>query len=110
VIACVRPTDKDRYPLAPIDRYASWTRADGEPFDAWIRLHTRLGGRIVRGAPKSMTLRGSVAEWEAWTGMAFPETGRYVVPFAIDTVTIDRESDVGVYHDPNVWIVHDLRG
>lgn len=110
VIACVRPTDKHRYPLAPIDRYASWTRADGEPFDAWIRLHTRLGGRIVRGAPKSMTLRGSVAEWEAWTGMAFPETGRYVVPFAIDTVTIDRESDVGVYHDPNVWIVHELRG
>jgi hypothetical protein len=57
-----------------------------------------------------MTLRGSVAEWEAWTGMAFPDTGRYVVPFAIDTVAIDRESDVGVYHDPNVWIVHDLRG
>src|SRR5688500_16413011 len=27
VIACVRPTDKHRYPLAPIDRYARWTRA-----------------------------------------------------------------------------------
>jgi GNAT superfamily N-acetyltransferase len=109
VIACVRPTDKHRYPLAPIERYARWTRPDGEPFDAWIRLHTRLGGRIVRGARESMTMRGPVAEWEAWTGMPFPETGPYVVPFAIDTVAIDRETDVGVYHDPNVWIVHDLR-
>ena len=108
VIACVRPTDKHRYPLAPIERYARWTRPDGEPFDAWIRLHTRLGGRIVRGAPESMVMRGSVAEWEAWTGMAFPESGPYVVPFAIDTVVIDRESDVGTYHDPNVWIVHVL--
>jgi GNAT superfamily N-acetyltransferase len=108
VIACVRPTDKHRYPLAPIDRYARWTRADGEPFDAWVRLHTRLGGRIVRGAPESMTMRGSVAEWEAWTGMSFPESGPYVISFAIDTVAIDRESDIGVYHDPNIWIVHDL--
>ncbi len=108
VIACVRPTDKHRYPLAPIERYAWWTRPDGEPFDAWIRLHTRLGGRIVRGEPESMTMRGGVAEWEAWTGMPFPETGPYVVPLAIDTVKIDRESDVGIYHDPNVWIVHDL--
>jgi len=108
VIACVRPTDKHRYPLAPIERYAFWTRADGEPFDAWIRLHVRLGGRIVRGSPLSMTMPGTVAEWEEWAGMAFPETGRYVVPLAIDTVEIDRAADTGVYHDPNVWIVHDL--
>ena len=51
LIACVRPTDKHRYPLADIDRYARWTRPDGQPFDAWIRLHARLGGRVVRGAP-----------------------------------------------------------
>jgi GNAT superfamily N-acetyltransferase len=108
VIACVRPTDKHRYPLAPIERYAHWTRPDGEPFDAWIRLHVRLGGRIVRAAPRSMTMRGTVADWESWTGMAFPETGIYVVPLAIATVAIDHEADLGTYFDPNVWIVHDL--
>ena len=108
VIACVRPTDKHRYPLAPIERYAGWRRADGAPFDAWIRLHVRLGGRIVRAAPRSMTMRGTVADWESWTGMAFPETGTYVVPLAISTVAIDREADLGTYFDPNVWIVHDL--
>jgi hypothetical protein len=108
LIACVRPTDKHRYPLVPIERYARWTRPDGEPFDAWIRLHVRLGGRIVRPAPRSMTMRGTVADWERWTGLAFPESGEYVVPFATRTVSIDREADAGTYHDENVWIVHHL--
>ena len=106
VIACVRPTWKDRYPLAPIESYARWTRGDGLPFDPWIRLHARLGGRIVRAAPEAMMVRGSVADWESWTGMAFPESGRYVVPPATQPVVIDRERDEGVYFDQNVWMVH----
>jgi GNAT superfamily N-acetyltransferase len=108
LIACVRPTDKHRYPLADIDRYVRWTRPDGQPFDAWIRLHARLGGRVVRGAPRSMTITGSVADWEGWTGMAFPDSGEYVVPLATNPVTIDREADLGTYHDANAWMVHDL--
>ncbi len=108
VIACVRPTWKERYPAVPIERYAAWGREDGQPFDPWIRVHVRLGGRIVRPSPASMRIEGSVADWEAWTGMAFPETDRYVVPRASDLVTIDREADRGLYLDPNVWIVHDL--
>ena len=108
LVACVRPTDKHRYPLVPIERYARWTRPDGEPFDAWIRLHVRLGATIDRPAPRSMTLRGSVAEWERRTGMAFPESGEHIVPFATRPVSIDREADVGMYFDENVWVVHRL--
>lgn len=108
LIACVRPTWKDRYPLTPIERYAAWTRPDGQPFDPWIRVHTRVGGRIAVPSPASMRIEGSVADWETWTGMAFPETGAYVVPRAAATVAIDRATDRGVYLDPNVWIVHDL--
>ncbi len=109
VIACVRPTWKARYPLVPIERYARWTRADGQPFDPWIRLHLRAGGRMARPEPASMRITGTVAEWESWTGMAFPESGEYVVPGAASVVRIDREADLGAYHDPNIWIVHDLR-
>lgn len=109
LIACVRPTWKERYPLTPIDRYARWTRDDGQPFDPWIRVHTRLGGRIVRGVPDSMRIEGTIADWETWTGMTFPDTGSYLPRGAADILRIDREADLGVYLDPNVWIVHDLR-
>lgn len=108
LIACVRPTLLERYPLTPIDEYATWTREDGLPFDPWIRIHVRLGGRPSRPEPASMRITGTVAEWESWTGMAFPASGRYSVPGACAPVTIDREADTGTYLDPNVWVLHDL--
>ena len=108
VIACLRPTWKHRYPLVPIARYAWWTRADGQPLDPWIRLHVRLGGRLVKASPRSMTMRGSVADWERWTDLTFPDSGVYVIPAATSTLTIDRDRDEGVSEDENVWVVHDL--
>jgi hypothetical protein len=33
LIAPVRPSWKERYPLVPIERYAGWRRADGLLFD-----------------------------------------------------------------------------
>ncbi len=108
VLACVRPTEKHRYPLTPIERYATWTRPDRLPFDPWIRLHVRLGGRIVRAAPRSMEIRGTIPDWEAWTGLRYPDSGDYVLATATSPMTIDRDRDEGVYYDQNVWIVHDL--
>jgi hypothetical protein len=108
VIACIRPTLKERFPRVPIEQYATWRRLDGAPFDPWIRLHVRLGGRIVRASPSSMRVEGTVAEWESWTDMVFPDSGAYVVPGAAAPVSIDRSADQGIYLDPNVWIVHDL--
>ena len=55
-----------------------------------------------------MTITGTVAEWEGWTGMLFPESGDYVVPGALELVTIDREADLGTYVEPNVWMHHQL--
>jgi hypothetical protein len=55
-----------------------------------------------------MVITGTIAEWERWASMAFPESGTYVVPGALVPVDIDRSADVGTYHDPNVWIVHEL--
>ena len=103
VIACVRPTDKHRYPLTPIERYAFWTRPDG---GALRRLDPpprppRRPDR-PRISPRAMTIRGTVAEWESWTGMPFPDSGPYVLPVATNPVEIDRERDEGVYHDANV--------
>jgi len=107
LIAPVRPTWKDRYPLIPIERYMAWRRDDGLPFDPWLRLHERLGGRILAPCPESTRITGSVAEWESWTGMAFPESGDYVVPGALTLVRIDRDRDIGEHVEPKVWVRHD---
>ena len=108
LVAPVRPTWKSRYPLIPIERYMHWERDDGLPFDPWIRLHRRLGAELLGVAASSMEVRGTVSEWEEWTGMAFPESGQYVVPGALVPVTIDRERDEGRYVEPNVWMRHAL--
>jgi hypothetical protein len=106
VIAPVRPSWKERYPLAPIERYVTWRRPDGRLLDPWMRLHERLGARVATPLPRSMRITGSVAEWERWTGLAFPESGEYVFPHGLAPVTIDREADRGAYWEPNVWMIH----
>ena len=108
LIAPVRPSFKDRYPITPIEHYVSWTRDDGEPFDPWIRIHIRRGGQIVKTIPHSMLITGTVAEWEDWTGMRFPGDGDYTFPAGLAPVMIDRRRDRGLYWEPNVWIVHPL--
>ena len=72
-------------------------------------MHARRGARILRVAPRSMVVEGGVSEWECWTGMRFPASGRYVVPGALVPVTIDRRRDRGRYVEPNVWMQHPLR-
>jgi hypothetical protein len=106
LVAPVRPSWKERYPLAPIERYAHWTNRSGEPFDPWIRVHLRLGGWIVAPVPHSMRITGSVADWESWTEMEYPESGEYVFPRGLATLSVNREADVGSYWEPNVWMAH----
>jgi hypothetical protein len=110
LIAPVRPNLKEQYPTIPIERYARWTRPDGEPFDPWVRVHTRLGARIGPAIPHSLHITGTVGEWESWTRMQYPETGDYVFPAGLATVHIDREADIGEYWEPNIWIIHEARG
>jgi hypothetical protein len=38
-----------------------------------------MGGEITAPIPESMRITGTVVDWEAWTGMAFPESGDYVL-------------------------------
>lgn len=108
LIAPVRPSWKERYPLVPIERYVTWRRPDGYSIDPWIRVHQRLGARISTPVPESMRISGTVAEWEQWTDMVFPESGTYVFPHGLATVHIDREADRGLYYEPNVWLIHDV--
>jgi GNAT superfamily N-acetyltransferase len=104
VIAPVRPTWKERYPLIPIERYLTWRREDGAHFDPWLRVHERVGGEIVAAAPESMLIEAPVAEWQEWTGMRFPEDGTYVFPGALAPLEVRDGS--GRHVEPNVWVRH----
>jgi hypothetical protein len=106
LVAPVRPSSKERYPLTPIERYVRWRRDDGQLFDPWMRVHERLGARVATALPEALRITGTVAEWESWTGMAFPESGEYVFPEGLATLHVDRDADRAAYWEPNVWMIH----
>jgi GNAT superfamily N-acetyltransferase len=106
LIAPVRPTRKHNYPLIPVQTYMGWRNADGLPFDPWLRVHARLGAQVVKGCSRSMTVRGSLAEWEEWCGLPLPGSGHYVLPGLLSPLQVNMEQDRGLYVEPNVWMVH----
>ncbi|MGH3078472.1 MAG: GNAT family N-acetyltransferase [Gaiellaceae bacterium] len=106
VIAPVRPTWKERYPLIPIECYVEWRREGGAHFDPWIRIHERAGGEIIAAAPRSMVIRAPASDWAEWTGMQFPDDGEYVFPGGLATLVV--EGGIGTHVEPNVWIHHRL--
>lgn len=106
LIAPVRPVLKSRYPLTPMAEFAGWLTPDGRPFDPWLRLHLGMGGVPAGIADPALTVTGTVAQWEEWTGLMLPATGDYIVPGGLVPLRVDRLADSGVYREPNVWIVH----
>ncbi len=110
LVGPVRPTHKAREPRTPMEEYARRTRPDGLPDDPWLRVHVQAGGRIVRVAPLSMVIPGTLDQWRAWTGDPFDRDGLVEVPGALTPVLVDTAAGHAVYVEPNVWVHHDLRG
>lgn len=108
LVAPVRPNQKSKYPLISIDDYIQWTNDEGLPFDAWLRVHARLGAKILKPCHEAMTIRGTRLDWEEWTGMKFPQSGTYYIPGALNPMEMNLENDEGVYVEPNVWMVHEI--
>jgi GNAT superfamily N-acetyltransferase len=106
--APLRPTDKHREPLTPFADYVARQREDGLPYDSWVRTHVRAGARIVKIAPCSMVVAGSIGEWRHWTGLAFTASGQAIVPGALSPVHVSLEQDHAVYVEPNLWVHHRL--
>ena len=106
LIAPLRPSWKHRYPLTAIENYARWTRDDGLPLDPWLRVHRRLGADVLSTHERSLRITGTVAAWEEWTDMRFPESGDYVFPEGLALLDIDLDADRGTYWEPNVWVRH----
>jgi hypothetical protein len=86
--------------------YINWKNKDGMPFDPWIRVHIKIGGKIVGICERSMEIRGTVSEWEDWTNLTIQTSGDYIVDKALIPVKVDIEKNIGKYIEPNVWIIH----
>ena len=106
LVAPVRPSWKERYPITPIEEYVSWRRDDGQLLDPWMRVHERLGARVSTPLPESLLITGTVAEWESWTGLPLPADGDFVFPDGLAPLHVDRGADRCTYWEPNVWMVH----
>ena len=91
-----------------MEEYLSWTNEDLEPFDPWIRVHVKMGGSIVSVCSDSMIIRGSVSEWEDWTGLKFHSSGKYIVDQALCPVVMDLDKNMGIYTEPNIWVIHSI--
>lgn len=104
----VRPTTKARYPITPMEVFCRWINAEGLPLDPWMRVHARLGARVVKPCNQSQALAGTVAEWEIWLDLPLPSSGDYVGPGLLAPLRVDREADEGVCMEPNVWMEHPL--
>jgi GNAT superfamily N-acetyltransferase len=106
--APLRPTEKDKEPLTPFAEYAARRRGDGQPHDAWIRTHVRAGAEIVKVAPCSVVIPGTLAGWREWTGLPLDQSGPAIVPGALNPIHVSLEQDHAVYVEPNLWVRHPL--
>lgn len=104
----VRPTLKSEYPLIPMDDYIYWENEDKFPFDPWIRVHIKAGGKIIKTCHRSMDISGTISAWEEWTNTKFHTSGDYIIDKALTPVQMDRKKNLGHYMEPNVWIVHHI--
>lgn len=108
----VRPTMKAQRPDEAMADSLARRRPDGEVDDPWLRVHTRLGGEIVKVAPFSMSIGGTFEQWHEWTGVDFSldPSASGAVPGGLVPVMLRHADRIGVYVEPNVWVRHRLVG
>jgi hypothetical protein len=109
VIIPLRPSEKHKFPLIPMEDYINWKNDDGSPFDNWLRVNLKTGGKIIKICSKSMFIPGTIDEWKEWTQLEFPGSGSYIIPGALNPISIDTEKNQGFYMEPNIWILHKLK-
>ena len=106
VVIPLRPSLKHLYPLIDESNYINWKNQEEFPYDPWLRVHIKSGGKIVKQC-KGISIRASIEEWEEWTGLHFGSTGEYIVPGALNPVYADLDKNLGTYTQGNVWVVHE---
>ncbi|MDA3812132.1 MAG: GNAT family N-acetyltransferase [Spirochaetaceae bacterium] len=104
----VRPSDKYKSPLIPMNEYLTWKNEKDLPYDNWLRVHIKCGGTILKTCLHAMRIPGSIKDWQEWTGLDMPGSGEYIIPGALNPVTADIDKNEALYIEPNVWVLHKI--
>jgi len=70
-----------------------------------VRVVRVLGRWVASGSvqvfsgslPRGIPVRATVTDWEHWTGLHFPESGRYILPGAFQPIRVDRSRNHVAY-------------
>ncbi|MCC5947591.1 MAG: hypothetical protein JJT89_03965 [Nitriliruptoraceae bacterium] len=103
-LVLLRPHAKRDFPLVPFERYLSFVREDGLPFDPWLRTAWRAGLVPAGAASRSLVGRAPLEAWERWMGTPIPGSGPYLVGGAIKPAILETERDEGRYREPHLWV------
>ncbi len=104
----LRPSEKKHSPYLDLQTYIELKGDDGYPVDPWLRTHIRAGGHIVCIAPYSMTIVGTVGQWQDWTNQEIRSSGQTLIDGGLNPLLVSMEHNHAVYVEPNVWIRHPL--
>jgi GNAT superfamily N-acetyltransferase len=108
LIVPVRPNRKSQHPWLSMGDYLLRLRPDGLPLDPWLRTHVRLDAQVIGACTRSMRLSGRIADWEEWLGQPLTAAQQQVAPTLLVPLSVDHESGIARYTEPNVWVEYPL--
>lgn len=102
---------KKDYAAMPMAEFAALKRDDGLPLDHWIRLHTRLGAKILCASEKSHRHAMSVQDFHAqFSPVPLTENGDMLVERNGEwyKIYVNLEHDIVLINQGCVWVRHAL--
>ena len=100
---------KKEYADIPMDEFAMLKREDGHPMDHWIRLHTRLGAKILKASERSHRHVMSFKDFrDLFSDAQLPDSGETLVERNGEwyTVYADLKRDFVLVTQGCVWVRH----
>ena len=107
VIAPVRPIGKKKFQDISMEEYLATSS------DPWLRLHQKLGGRVVSICHKSVVVNASLSRWEEWLGHKIVRSSSHLekigLPEGLSPLVLDWDKSIGTYTEANIWVRYDLK-
>ena len=105
LVAPVRPTKRATMPQLDISQYRDVRLSDGRHVDPWVRIHEKVGGRIIGCCEDSAVFGGTREQWEEWSKRRLPDDGDILIPGAQGW--LEMISGYGVLREDSLWVLHD---